>query len=101
MLGFSFGELAVVALIAILVLRPEDIPGAAAQVAKWVKQLRELVDGFVTEAKSIAREAAKESGVDEVVSATRMIRGDDGSLYKAYDTSDLVAAPKENDSTKP
>lgn len=39
MFDFSFGEIALVAVIAIIVLGPRDIPRIAYQIGKWLKQL--------------------------------------------------------------
>ncbi len=38
MFDFSFGELALVAVIAIIALGPKDIPRIAFQIGKWLKQ---------------------------------------------------------------
>lgn len=38
MFDFSFGEIAIVAVIAIIALGPKDIPRIAYQIGKWLKQ---------------------------------------------------------------
>jgi sec-independent protein translocase protein TatB len=45
MLGLSFDKLIVIAVLAVLVLGPERLPGYAAQLARLVRSLRDLADG--------------------------------------------------------
>lgn len=95
MLGFSWGEIAMVAVVAILVLRPEDMPATIRQVLEWVRDIRKMASNLMDEAKAVAKEA----GLDEVIQAKRMIKGDDGALYESYETSDLSKhTPTENKS---
>lgn len=74
-----------VAVVAVLVLRPEDMPATIRQILGWVRDAKKMLNGFMDEAKSIAKEA----GMDEVVNAKRLIKGDDGTLYESYGTEDL------------
>ena len=45
MFGFTFDKFLVIALIAVFLLGPERLPGYAAQLARFVKNIRNMADG--------------------------------------------------------
>lgn len=59
MFGISFGELLLVALIALLVLGPERLPGAARTAGLWVGRLKRSFN-------AIKQEVEREIGADEI-----------------------------------
>lgn len=59
MFGISFGELLLVALIALLVLGPERLPGAARTAGLWIGRLKRSFNAIKTEVE-------REIGADEI-----------------------------------
>ena len=59
MFGISFGELLLVALIALLVLGPERLPGAARTAGLWIGRLKRSFN-------AIKQEVEREIGADEI-----------------------------------
>lgn len=59
MFGISFGELLLIALVALLVLGPERLPGAARTAGLWVGRLKRSFN-------AIKQEVEREIGADEI-----------------------------------
>jgi sec-independent protein translocase protein TatB len=59
MFGISFGELLLIALVALLVLGPERLPGAARTAGLWVGRLKRSFN-------TIKQEVEREIGADEI-----------------------------------
>lgn len=59
MFGVSFGELLLVALVALLVLGPERLPGAARTAGLWIGRLKRSFN-------AIKQEVEREIGADEI-----------------------------------
>lgn len=75
MLDIGFGELLVCALVALLVLGPEKLPGTVRTVGRWVGRARHTVNNFTEqidreiraeELRKRIEEEMRRSGVDEV-----------------------------------
>lgn len=58
MFGISFGELLLIGLVALLVLGPERLPGAARTAGRWIGKIRHSFN-------SIKSEVEREIGADE------------------------------------
>ena len=56
MLNLSTGELLVIAVIALVVLGPERLPGAARQAGRAIAELRKISSGFQREVQEAMRE---------------------------------------------
>ena len=56
MLNLSTGELLVIAVIALVVLGPERLPGAARQAGRAIAELRKMSNGFQREMQDAMRE---------------------------------------------
>ena len=56
MLNLSTGELLVIAVIALVVLGPERLPGAARQAGRAIAELRKISNGFQREMQDAMRE---------------------------------------------
>lgn len=93
MLDFSLGELAVVAAVAVLFIRPEDLPAVLRAVGKGMAHLRTTAQEF----RGIFEEAARDPVLAETKreweSGVRLIEGDDGELHEAYDMPHASAQP--------
>lgn len=86
MLGLSWAELGVVALVALLVLRPEDLPELIRKLVRGWRSARDMVEEVAAPIREIAREAEP---------LTR-IRGEDGNWYETYASKEkLNQLPKD------
>ncbi len=93
MLDFSFGELALVVLVALVVVGPKDLPKVMRAVGKWFGQFKSIADDFRAGFKSaIADHSLGE--VHEEIRKTqeeiRYIKGEDGNFHPTYDISDFI-----------
>ena len=56
MLNLGPGEVLVILVVALLVLGPDKLPGAARQVGRWMGELRRISSGFQTELRDALQE---------------------------------------------
>ena len=68
MLGLGTGEVLVILMVALLVLGPEKLPGAARQAGRWIGDLRRLSSGFQSELRDALQEP-----VDQTPRATAAV----------------------------
>ncbi len=94
MLDFSFSELLLVVVVAVVFLRPKDVPVVVRACAKIMAQFKALT----AELRGAFDDLARESGVEQVKKEMRVITGDDGKPYEAYDLDDFI---KPADGTHP
>lgn len=93
MLDFSFGELALIAVVALVVIGPEDLPKAFRSLMQFLKQCQ----GMVSELRQSAHDLMEESGVNEAKKEIRTIIDENGIEQEVYDISDLIAIEKQAD----
>lgn len=96
MFGLSWPELLVVAVVAVLAVKPEDLPGLLREGGRLMVRIRRFW-------REITEEVEAAAGFDEVKQASREIRdvqqqmrlipGDDGKDYPAYDVQELQDLP--------
>lgn len=90
MLDFSLAELLLIAVVAVVFIGPKDMPVVLRAVARGLAHVKSLAAEF----KQLFDELAQESGVRDferdVEREMKMITGDDGQEYEAYDISDLT-----------
>jgi len=90
MLDFSFGEILLVVTVAVVFLRPSDVPVVVRAVTKAVAQFKRLT----RELRDAFHEVARESGVEEIQQdirrEMRAVTGEDGKEYVAYDIDDFL-----------
>jgi sec-independent protein translocase protein TatB len=55
-LNLGTGEVLVILVVALLVLGPDKLPGAARQVGRWLGELRRLSSGFQAELRDALQE---------------------------------------------
>lgn len=91
MLDFSFSELLLIIVVAVVCLGPKELPVAVRAVAKLFGQVKE----FSSDVRGTLRTLAQEAGVEEMKQGVRKITiGDDGKPYEAYDLDAfLTTAP--------
>lgn len=94
MFDISFGELILVLAVAVMFIGPKELPVVVRACARGIFRIKH----FMHEVRLVMDELAEESGVsdikremeEEYARDVKMIRGDDGKWYEAYDISDFV-----------
>ena len=66
MFDFAWSELALIAVVAIVVIGPKDLPDAIRKVAKGIQKLRRMAAEFQTHADELVREAKLEDVRDQI-----------------------------------
>ncbi len=99
MFDLSFAEVALVVIVAIIFIRPEDMPVIIRAVAKAMRSMRSLAGEVRAAFDELSRESGLKDVADEVSSEMRMIRGDDGKLYESFDLEKMISK-KMNDEKK-
>ena len=92
MFDIGIGEIAVIAVIGLLVFGPERLPRAAADAAKWLRQIR----GMATGAR---QELADSAGLDltDAVDSVKELR----DLHPRKLAASLLEDPDDDDSPRP
>lgn len=109
MFDFSLGEIALVALVGLLVIDPKDVPGMLRTCMKWFAELRNVTDEVKGTVKSLMDEAQLTDLKDEIEGDLEVMRGlpktqryiedQDGKLQPVYDISDFLAAEEKTSVT--
>lgn len=94
MFDFSFAELLVVMLVALLVIGPKELPGVLRTVGRIVGTLRRQAQLFWQEVEQMdpISEKGDADGMRKIPPSQEpphRIIGDDGKEYPAYDVQDL------------
>lgn len=93
MLDFSFGELALVVFVALVIVGPKDLPVLMYRIGRWIGQLKGIGDEFRSGFRSAMDEAAFESmkkDLHEIHDEIQYIRDMEGNLQPVYDISDYL-----------
>ena len=90
MLDLAWSEIAVIAVVAIVIIGPKDLPEAIRGVAKGVQKLRRMAGEFQQQADELVREAKLDdvrNSIQEMKSTINDIRSFDlkGEIEKAVD----------------
>ena len=72
MLDIGWSEMAVIALVALVVIGPKDLPKAMKTAAFWVRKARSLASEFHSGIDQLVREAELEEARDAIRSASQM-----------------------------
>ena len=110
MFDIGWSEMVFVAIVAVLVIGPKDLPGAIAAVGKYVRKIRSYARDFQSGIDDLAREA-------ELDDLKKTVSGDDfnikkqvenavdptGSFAKAFEDEkpDIVDEPAKVESAEP
>src|SRR5579864_5104433 len=87
---FSFAELALIVIVAVVFIGPKELPVVVRVVAKGLRAMRNLVGELRQAFDELTRESGLKETADAFESEVRMIKGDDGKLYESYDIADFV-----------
>jgi Tat protein translocase TatB subunit len=95
MFDLSFGELLLVVVVALVFIGPKELPTVVRALAKAMRALRSLA----AQVQQLFDELAKESGVKDVKQTLeqdiKLIQGDDGQMYEAYDVETVKIATQQ------
>jgi sec-independent protein translocase protein TatB len=100
MLGLDWTELALIAVVAVVIIGPKDLPEAVRGIAKGIQKLRRMAGDFQTQVDEVVREAKLEdvrSQINEIRnfdfrSVVEKEVDKDGSLRKTF-TEDPIGNP--------
>jgi sec-independent protein translocase protein TatB len=89
MFGMGMGEIILIAVVALLVLGPERLPGAAKAIGKGIRDLR-------AQTKDLTETIEQDTQIGDAVREIRgALRGDPETLYKKATGEDFI--PKDDD----
>ena len=82
MFGISFGELVVIAFVALLIIGPKELPATFKKIGKIVGRLKAMAAEFMRTIN------------DEVEQPKKYIKDLQGNLQQTYDIEDLIKKKK-------
>jgi sec-independent protein translocase protein TatB len=95
MFDIGWSEMLVIALVALVVLGPKELPGALKTFAYWMKQARKLAREFQSGIDDIVREAELDEAKKAIQSATSMNIGRE--IEKTVDPTGEIKKVMEED----
>src|SRR3712207_859102 len=106
MIDLAWSEIALIAVVALVVIGPKDLPEAIRGVARGVQKLRRMAAEFQTHADELVREAKLDevrSQINEVRSAVHDIRNFDlrTEVERHVDADGCIRRTFEDDPLKP
>ena len=97
MFDLSLAEILLIIVVAVVFIQPKDLPMLVKSIAKAIKTLRD----FGHDIKQTFEDISKESGITDVKETLdaemRLIKGDDGKIYEAYQVPQLEKDVKKHD----
>ena len=90
MLDIGWTELAVIAVVALIIIGPRDLPGALHTLGRWIGRARALMREFQSGLDDIARETEMRDLQNRIASPRDLIRDDE--LERLLDEEDAVTA---------
>jgi len=106
MFGISFTDLAIIAVLALILLGPDQLPGAARKAARGIRMLRQAADGLRAEMRALELQGGEDDGVAAGLSALRdlqhlagqatsQLRSEVLALVRAPDPAPEATGPAE------
>lgn len=95
MLDIGFSELLLIAVVALVVIGPKDLPVVMRHVARFARDIRSFYAGAKRQMTALVEEA----GIEEMKREVTMIIDLEGKPREAYDVRELesISAKKPND----
>jgi sec-independent protein translocase protein TatB len=84
MLDFSFAEIALIVIVAVIFIGPKDLPVVIRAISKALRAMRSLANEIRKAFEEIGDESGLKETAEEFKSGVKMIRGDDGKMYESY-----------------
>jgi sec-independent protein translocase protein TatB len=103
MLDIGWSEMAVIALVALVVIGPKDLPKAMKTAAFWVRKARSLASEFHSGIDQFVREAELEEARDAIRSASQMNldRALESTIDPTGEVNKALQSPSETDLQMP
>jgi sec-independent protein translocase protein TatB len=109
MFDLAWSEIALIAVVAVVVIGPKDLPDAVRQVAKGVQKLRRMASEFQSQADELVREAKLEDVRDQIRDIRNFdVKGtierhldEDGGIRKTFSEDPMKDAWKPGPSSLP
>jgi len=95
MFDFSFAELALIVVVAVIFIGPKELPVVVRAAAKAMRAMRSLAGEIRQAFDELGRESGLKDTAEEFKHEVQMIRGDDGKMYEAYEMPKMT--PKKED----
>ncbi|HVO18990.1 MAG TPA: twin-arginine translocase TatA/TatE family subunit [Anaeromyxobacter sp.] len=92
----SFTELAIIAVLALVLLGPDQLPEAARKAARGLRMLRQAADGLRAEVRALELRAGEDDGVAAGLSALRDLQSLAGQATSRL-RSEVLALTREPD----
>ncbi len=89
MFGLSLSEIGIILVVALLVIRPKDIPEIAQFIKKGMKSFRAATREFRTTWNEVKKELDLDD-IEEIRKETRVIVNEAGEHFEAYDVSAIT-----------
>lgn len=93
MFDLSLAEVALIVVVAVVFIGPKELPTVIRAVGKGLRSLRGVYNELRTAFDELTRESGLKEAGDDIRSHVRMIEGDDGKMYEAYDVDNIPAKP--------
>lgn len=97
MLDFSFGEIALVVFVALIIVGPRDLPIVMRAIGRWFAQFRIITDEFREGFRSAMQESSLsdiEKEVHSINEEIKYIKDENGNFQRIYDISDVMKEKK-------
>lgn len=97
MLDFSFGEIALVVFIALIVVGPKDLPVVMRTLGRWFGQFKSIADEFREGFRETLRGTQLEDfekDLHSIKEEIHYIKDAEGNYQRVYDISDFVDESK-------
>ncbi len=93
MLDFSFAELLLIVIVAVIFIKPGDLPVIIRAISKAMSSIRSLSNEVKQAFDDVARETGLHDAKQTLDAELRMIQGDDGKMYESYDIKNILDKP--------
>src|SRR5208282_4037413 len=100
MFDFSFAEIALIVIVAVVFIGPKELPVVIKAVAKALRAIRSLANEIRQAFEELGRESGLNETAEEFKHEITMIRGDDGKMYEAYDVKKAISDERMSDEQK-
>jgi len=104
MLDFSFGELALVVFVALIVVGPKELPALMRTIGKWIGQVKLITDEFKQGFSSVMQGTELENikkDLHEIHEEIKYIKDAQGNFHPIYDISHVTPRPQMQPIIKP
>jgi sec-independent protein translocase protein TatB len=95
MFDLSLAEVLLIVVVAVIFIGPKELPVVIRAVAKAMHSMRSLAGEVRQAFDELSRESGIKDVTDDLNNELRMIEGDDGKVYEAYDVNKLSGRPHE------